>query len=356
LEKMNHDPYQVLGVSRDDDHAAIKSAYRRLALQYHPDRNPGDRDAEEKFKEITQAYEILSDPDKRRRYDMTGSADGMPDMSDFFGGFGMDDALRAFQEIFGFRRSENFSSVGEDIVIDVELELREIVAGSTREIKVRRLEHCSTCGGSGAHPDHGLTTCARCGGQGRIRTVRRTLLGTMQTVTVCPDCGGRGSIPEKPCPVCGGSRLEPRERRISVDLPAGISEGHYIRLRGQGNLPPDDGPAGDLLIRVARVDYGGFQRDGYDLVYRTRISFPEAALGTSITVPAVEDEAIGVDLPSGVQPGERLVMKRKGIRKLKGLGRGDIVVIADVYVPKKLSRKEKAILKELADSDSFKPV
>lgn len=352
---MSRNPYEVLGVGRDDDHATIKSAYRKLALKYHPDRNPGDREAEEHFKEITQAYEILSDPGKRRRFDMTGSVNGSPDMSDFFGGFGMDDALRAFQDIFGFGRSGPARSVGEDVVIDVELGLEEVVGGSSREITVRRNEECDTCDGTGADPDHGLRECGRCDGQGRLRTVRRTLLGAMQSVSVCPECRGRGRVPVKECPECMGSRLQTKERRISVDLPAGVSEGHFIRLRGQGHFPPDEGSPGDLILRIVKIDYREFERDGYDLLFRTRISFPQAALGTKISIPPIEDEAMEVDLPSGIQPGERLVLKRKGIRKLKGFGRGDLVVIADVYVPEKLSRKEKSILKELDGSDHFSP-
>jgi molecular chaperone DnaJ len=353
---MSTDPYEILGVSRDDDNDTIKSAYRRLALKYHPDRNPGDKEAEEKFKEITKAYEILSDPAKRRRFDMTGSADGMPDMGDFFGGFGLDDAMRAFQDIFGFGRSGGSTvTQGEDVVVDIMLELDEVVSGAKREITVKRNEHCLSCDGSGAHPEHGLETCKRCSGQGRIRTIRRTMLGTMQSVSTCPDCNGRGRLPVKPCPDCGGSRLEQRERTVSVDLPAGVSEGHFIRLRGQGHFPPDEGPPGDLILRIKGIDYGPFERDGFDLLYRTDISFPQAALGTSITIPAVEEESTEIDLPSGIQPGERLVIKRKGIKKLKGFGRGDIVVIPQVYVPQKLSRKEKSLLRELDGSDHFNP-
>ncbi|MCK4807878.1 MAG: DnaJ domain-containing protein, partial [Candidatus Aegiribacteria sp.] len=313
-----------------------------------------DRPAEEKFKEITQAYEILSDPSKRQRFDRTGSVDGMPNMSDFFGGFGMDDALRAFQDIFGFGQSRK-TSVGEDAVIDIELSLKEVALGCSREVKVKRNEHCSVCDGTGADPQEGMKQCNRCGGQGRIRTVRRTLLGAMQSVSVCPLCRGRGSIPVKLCPGCLGSRLESRERRISVDLPAGVSEGHFIRLRGQGHFPGDDGHPGDLILRIRNIDYGEFQRENFDLIYRTRISFPDAALGTEITVPEVEDETINITIPPGVQPGERLVLKRKGIRKLKGFGRGNIIVIADVYVPERLSRKEKKVLKELGESDNFMP-
>jgi molecular chaperone DnaJ len=351
---MSSNPYEILGVGREDDHATIKSAYRKLALKYHPDRNPGDRAAEEKFKEITQAYEILSDPGKRDRFDRTGSVDGMPDMSDIFGGFGMDDALRAFQDIFGFGQSRE-TSTGGDTVIDIELDLNEVALGSSRELKIERNEHCRFCDGTGADPSEGLKQCTRCGGHGRIRTVRRTLLGAMQSVSICPSCNGRGKIPVKVCPKCLGSKLESRGRTISVDIPAGITEGHFIRLRGQGHFPGDNGPPGDAIMRIKNIDYGEFHRDGYDLIYRTIVSFPDAALGTEITIPAIEEETVNISIPSGVQPGERLVLKRKGIKKLKGFGRGDIVVIADVYVPKKLSRKEKKALEELGESDHFIP-
>ncbi|MBD3277789.1 MAG: DnaJ domain-containing protein, partial [Candidatus Aegiribacteria sp.] len=238
---MMRNPYEVLGLSRDADQASIKNAYRKLALKYHPDRNPGNKTAEEKFKEISQAYEVLSDPEKRNRFDRTGSVNGMPDMSDFFNGFGMNDAMNAFQDIFGFGSPRRRRSVGRDLVVDVELSLREVVMGSTREIHIQRMEHCSECGGTGADPDKGLKNCEKCGGRGQVRTSRRTLLGTMQTVSTCPACQGRGRIPVKSCSSCGGERLESRDRKLSVDLPAGVSVGHFIRLRGQGHFPPDDG-------------------------------------------------------------------------------------------------------------------
>lgn len=351
---MSSDPYEILEVSRDADQETIKRAYRKLALRYHPDRNPGDHTAEESFKDITKAYEILSDPRKRESFDRTGSPDGMPDMSDFFGGFGMDDALRAFQDIFGFSRPRR-SSQGGDITIDVDLDLKEVVSGSKREITLKRMEHCRACGGSGADPSEGSEPCVRCGGQGRIRTVRRTLLGAMQSVSICPTCDGRGKIPKKICSECSGLRLESRDRNIAVDLPAGISKGHYIRLRGQGHFPEDEGPPGDLILRVRNVDYGDFSRVGDDLVYRTLISFPEAALGTEVIIPQVEAEERKITIPPGIQPGEKLVLKKKGIKHLKGFGRGDLIVIADVYVPRKLNRKEKKSLEELSDSRNFNP-
>lgn len=351
---MHSDPYGILGVSRNADQNSIKSAYRKLALKYHPDRNPGDRNAEDKFKEITKAYEILSDPGKRQMFDRTGSPEGMPDMSDFFRGFGMDDALRAFQDIFGFGRSRG-PAPGEDIAVDVDLDLKEVVIGSKRELIIRRKEHCSICNGTGADPSEDLEICNRCAGQGRVRTVRRTLLGDIQSVSVCPSCAGRGQIPRKACSACSGSRFEYVERKIVVNLPAGISEGHYIRLRGQGHFSEGNGSPGDLILRIRNIDYGEFIREGNDLIYRTRISFPAAALGTEITVPAVEDKVRKINIPAGVQPGERLVLKRKGIRRLNGFVRGDLIIIADVYVPENLSRKEKQVLKELGESSHFNP-
>ena len=349
---MNSSPYEILGVSGNADQDTIKSAYRKLALKYHPDRNPGDHRAEEKFKEITKAYEILSDPRKRQAFDRTGSWDGMPNMSEFFTGFGMDDALRAFQDIFGFSRSRG-PSPGADITFDVDLDLKDVVNGTNREISIKRMEHCRICDGTGADPSEGLETCINCGGQGRVRTVRRTLLGAMQSVDICPSCNGRGEIPKKVCSECKGSRLESRERKVVADLPAGISTGHYIRLRGQGHFPESDGPPGDLILRIRKIDFREFVREGDDLVYRTLISFPDAALGTEITIPAIEDESMKIKIPAGVQPGEKLILRKKGIRRLKGFGRGDLIVIADVYVPEQLSRKEKKILEELSNSKHF---
>ncbi len=351
---MSSSPYEILGVTGNADQDTIKSAYRKLALKYHPDRNPGDLRAEDKFKEITKAYEILSDPRKRQIFDRTGSWDGTPNMSDFFSGFGMDDALRAFQDIFGFSRSRG-PSPGADITFDVDLDLKDVVNGTEREISIRRKEHCRTCDGTGADPSKGLETCSNCGGQGRVRTVRRTLLGAMQSVVICPSCNGRGKTPKKVCSACLGSRLESRERKIVVDLPAGISKGHFIRLRGQGHFPENDGPPGDLILRIRKIDYAEFIREGDNLVYRTRISFPDAALGTEITIPAIEDKARKISIPAGVQPGEKLIIRKKGIRKLKGFGRGDLIVIADVYVPEQLSRKEKITLEELSNSKHFIP-
>ena len=351
---MSGNPYEILGVEQTATPEVIKKAYRNLALRFHPDRNPGDHQAEERFKEITRAYEILSDPRKREVFDRTGSADGMPDMSDIFGGFGMDDALRAFQEMFGFGSPGRRSRVGEDIVMDVELTLREAGLGITREIVFQRREHCTACDGSGADPEGGMNTCSDCNGKGRVASYRRTLLGTYQTVSECSSCGGRGQVPVKVCQTCGGERLETLQRKVSVDIPGGVSPGHYIKVRGMGDYPPDDGPPGDLIIRIGEIDYGPFQRDGDDLVFRTGISFPQAALGTSISIPTVEGDPLEIDVPPGTQPLEPLVLKRHGLKRLRRMGRGNLVVIPEIYVPEKLSRSERKILEGLLESDHFR--
>jgi len=351
---MNADLYEVLGVSRDADGATIKAAYRKLALEFHPDRNPGNNQAEERFKEITRAYGILTDPGKRSAYDRTGSPDGMPDMSDFFGGFGMDDALRSFREMFGFGGGSGRSQRGSDIVMQLDLELSEAALGTEREITVSRRERCAVCDGSGADPEHGLMSCPDCDGRGRVRSLRRTVLGTFQSVSDCPACEGRGRIPREVCDHCGGTCLETIERQVKLDVPAGISTGHYIKHRGLGHYPSGDGEPGDLIMKVESIDYGDFIRDGDDLIYRTRISFPQAALGTTISIPTVENEPLSIDIPAGTQPLERLVLKRKGMKRLQRMGRGSIVVVPEVFVPRKLSRKEKKILQELSGSESFK--
>ncbi len=356
METMKRDLYEILGIGRNDDPSAIKAAYRKLALKYHPDRNPGDREAEEKFKEITRAYEVLCDPEKRRMYDLTGSVGGAGGGSDAYSGFGIDEALRAFQEFFGFGHSAgSAAAVGKDVVMTVSLELREVVTGGTRELEVSRLEPCDDCAGTGADPESGMKTCSRCDGHGKVITLHRTFFGTMRSVGTCSVCKGTGRVPVKPCPRCSGEGLEIRKRRIFLDIPAGVSEGHFIRLRGQGHHPPGGGRPGDLVLKIEKIDYGRFRRDGFDLLYRVPLSFPQAALGTKIKIPPVEDGEIEVELPPGVQPGEKLVLKRKGIAKLKGFGRGDLVLIADVYIPRKLSRKEKNLLGELDKSGHFTP-
>lgn len=352
---MNKDPYKILDISRDADEVAIKKAYRKLALKYHPDKNPGDASAEEKFKEVTQAYEILSNPAKRQAFDTTGSTTGMPDMSDIFGGFGMGDAMDIFQSFFGSFNNAQRNTQGDDIVESVSLELHEVSLGVKREISIERNEQCSYCSGSGAEPAAGLKTCEDCGGTGKVRDIRRTILGSFQSVSGCRACNGRGEVPVKICSSCFGRRTEKIEKKIAVDIPPGVSEGHYIRVQRMGHYPAGNGPPGDLVLHIRSIDYGPFSREGDNLLYKVTISFPDAALGTEISVPQVKSDADErtISIPPGIQPGEILVLKRQGISHLRRMGRGDIQVIVNVFIPEKLSRKEKKILQELRESEHF---
>ncbi len=355
---MNIDPYEILNVERNADEVTIKKAYRKLALKYHPDKNPGDAESEGKFKEVTQAYEILRDPQKRQMFDLRGSTDGMPDMTDIFGGFGMGDAMDIFQSFFGNFNGARRSVPGEDKIVAVDLELHEVSLGVKREITIQRHEHCSHCSGSGAEPSAGIKSCGNCGGNGQVRTVRQTILGSFQSVSECGACGGRGRIPVEKCSACAGRRTEKKEKTIAVDIPPGVSEGHYIRVRGMGHYSPGDGPPGDLVLHIRSIDYGPFRREGDNLVFNVTVSFPDAALGTEIYVPQVglDAEEKKIDVPGGIQPGEVMVLKRKGVSHLRRMGRGDIKVIVNVFIPERLSRDEKKLLRKLRESNNFQPL
>jgi molecular chaperone DnaJ len=354
-------PYETLGVPRNASDEDIKSAYRGLALQYHPDRNPGNAAAEEKFKEIGRAYEILSDPASRERFDRFGTTDeGRPGIGDFFsGGFGLDDALRAFMENFGFGDFGSGSggsrvSRGSDIEVEVDLDLSEAALGAEREIRLRRDEACETCEGSGADPDEGLMACLQCGGQGRIRSARRTILGNFQTVSACAVCRGSGKLPKKPCGDCGGRGTATRERKISVSLPAGVDGGHFLRLRGQGNHPGGNGVSGDLIVSIRKVSYGDFRREGDNLVYSLTLSVPEAALGTDVEITGADGEELKIEIPAGTQPGDLIVVRGEGTGRLRGRGRGNLIVSVGVYVPRKLSRDEKKTLEDMLEAKHFR--
>jgi len=347
------DPYDVLGVERNATREEVKKAYRRLAFEFHPDRNPGDRAAEDRFKEITLAYEVLNDPDKRARFDRWGTADAPPDLSEMFGGFGLEDAIRAFMENFGFGgfSAGGRSRKGPDIEISVDLDLSEAALGARREVRVRRSEPCPDCSGSGADSAAGWKTCESCGGRGQIRSSHRTILGSISTISSCSACSGSGRIAGARCHFCGGSGSKTQDRSISVDIPAGMSEGHVLMLRGQGHQPGDS-VAGDLSIHVRSVDYGSLKREGDDLVFQVTVSFPEAALGTRVRVPAVQGER-EVEIPAGTQPGDVVVLRGEGMGRLRGRGRGDLRVVVGVYVPRKLSGSEKKALADLSSSRHF---
>jgi molecular chaperone DnaJ len=350
----SRDPYEVLGVDRNATQEDIKKAYRRLAFDHHPDRNPGDRTSEEKFKEITLAYEVLNDPDKRARFDRWGSTDGGPDLSEMFGGFGLDDAIRAFMENFGFGgfASGTRRRRGADIEASVDLGLSEAALGASREIRIKRSEPCPDCSGSGADAAAGWKTCPACNGHGHIRTNRRTILGSISTVETCSDCSGAGRKAGASCRTCSGSGSRMSDRRISVEIPAGMTEGHVLKLRGQGHQPGDVLP-GDLSIHIRRIDYGPLTRDGDDLVYGVTLSVPEAALGSRAKVPVVGGEH-EIEIPAGTQPGDVIILKGEGMGRLRGRGRGNLRVHVSVYIPRKLSGAEKKALAELASSKNFR--
>ncbi len=356
---MQFDPYQVLGLSRDAGEEDIKRAYRQQAMKYHPDRNPGDHQAEGKFKEVGRAYDILSNPEKRSMFDRYGTVDdsGMNRGGSPFGGFDMEDALRSFMENFGFGGFHTDTrDRGDDLTIAIDLTLPEAALGGDRLVKAERMEACEECGGSGADPVEGMQTCLQCQGSGRVVSDRRTLLGTFRSVSSCQVCRGSGRVPRKPCGKCRGRGVYRKSRSISVTLPAGLSEGHCLTLRGQGHHPGEGGAPGNLRVVVRSVDYGSFIREGDDLVYRLPVSYPQAVLGDSLTVPdPCGGDGIQVKVPEGSGNGDRVPVKGRGLGRLSRRGRGDLLVEIQIHVPRKPGRREKKLLEEMAAMEAFRP-
>lgn len=356
---MQFDPYQVLDLPRDAGEDDIKRAYRQQAMKYHPDRNPGDHEAEGRFKEVGRAYDILSNPEKRSRFDRYGTVDdgqmnrgGSP-----FSGFDMEDALRSFMENFGFGGFHTESQGrGDDLTVAIDLTLSEGVLGGERLVKAERMEACETCGGNGADPQEGMQTCLQCQGSGRVVSDRRTLLGTFRSVSSCQVCRGSGKVPRKPCGKCRGRGVYRKGRTISVQLPAGLSEGHCLTLRGQGHHPGEGGSPGNLRVVVRSVDYGNFLREDDDLVFRLAVSFPQAVLGANLTVPdPCGGEAIPVKVPEGSVSGDRVPVKGRGMGRISRRGRGDLMVEIEIHVPRKPGRREKKLLEEMAAMEAFQP-
>ena len=355
-------PYEVLGVDRSASAEDIKKAYRTAAMRNHPDRNPGDHQAEERFKKVARAYEVLSDPSRRDAYDRYGTTDdpgssqGMGGMHDIFSGFGLDDALRAFMENFGFASGGSGPRViqGEDVTVRVDLDLAEAALGGRREIEVEKNTPCSECSGTGADKASGTESCKQCNGMGKVSSIRNTLLGSFRTVNQCHVCGGRGTIPKKLCSHCRGRGFEKKKSTIAVDLPAGLSRGHYIRLRGQGHHPGQSGVPGDLKLLINNIDYGPFKREENDLVYPLVISYPQAVLGGEFTIPTPDGDSLNIKVGSGTTAGTRLKQKHHGMGRLNRRGRGDLLVEVDIHVPGKVKRSEKELLRKLEESPSFK--
>ncbi len=366
------DYYEVLGVPRNATQEEIKKAYRKLAMQYHPDRNPGDKEAEEKFKEAAEAYEVLSDPEKRRRYDQFGH-EGMRG-TDFREYTDINDIFNAFRDIFGGSgfggsifdeffgggtqtRSRRSSSVqrGSDLRVKLKLILEEIATGVTKKIKIKRYKKCSTCNGSGAEKSGGYRTCPVCNGSGEIRHVSRSVFGQFVNITTCSNCGGEGKVISDPCRICGGEGRVQDEATVSVDIPAGVSTGNYLTIRGEGNAGRRGGPSGDLIVVIEELPHELFQRQGDDIIYELELSIPEAVLGGEIEVPTLTGKA-RLKLEPGLSPGKILRMKGKGLPNLNTKKQGDQLIVVNLYVPSKISQHEKEIIQSLMNSPNFKPI
>ena len=352
------DYYEVLGVARDADAKAIKSAYRKLAMQYHPDRNPGDEEAEAKFKEVGEAYAVLSDDDKRAAYDRMGHAafqNGGPGAGGFGGGqgpFGSADFADIFEQVFGDafggarRRGRSGPARGADLRFDMEVTLEEAFHGKDAEIRVPTTVTCDRCKGDGAEPGTGVTTCDTCNGAGRIRRTQ----GFFTMEQTCPTCGGRGQYVETPCRACDGVGRVRKTRELKVQIPAGVEDGMRVRLPGEGEAGPRGGPRGDLYIFVSVRPHDIFERDGANLYCRAPVPMTTAALGGTIEAPTIDGGRVEMKVPEGAQTGERMRLRQKGMTKVQSGGaRGDMFVELFVETPRKLNDRQKEILREFCD-------
>ena len=345
----------MLGVDKNSDADTIKKAYRKLAMQYHPDRNPGDKEAEEKFKEINEAYEVLSDSDKKARYDQFGHAGVDPNMGT--GGSGFEgcqggDYSDIFGDIFnmfgggfgGQSYSRNTSQKGGDIRVDMTLTFEEAAFGIEKKIKLNRRERCSECDGTGAKHGTSKKTCDKCGGSGQIRVSQKSILGMMQTVRQCDKCGGTGEIVTDPCSKCDGTGYEKNARTINVKIPAGVDSGSVLPLRGEGHAGSNGGRNGDVFIYITVKEHEFFEREDSDIYLTVPISFIDATLGTEIKIPTL-DGKVKLKIPEGTQTGTVFKIKGKGIANLNGFGKGNQYVTVVVDIPKKLNMKQKDALR-----------
>ncbi|MDX3913338.1 MULTISPECIES: molecular chaperone DnaJ [Olivibacter] len=359
------DYYDVLGVSKNAEQAEIKSAYRKLAIKYHPDKNPNNKEAEEKFKEAAEAYEVLSNPEKRQRYDRFGHA-GNSASGGYGGGMNMEDIFSNFGDIFGGGNPfESFFGGGQsrggrravkgtNLRIKVKLTLEEIAKGVEKKIKVNKQVVCKTCDGSGAKDRSSTSTCRTCGGTGSVRRVTNTILGQMQTTSTCPTCNGEGVEITAKCTTCHGEGLVRGEETISINIPAGVSEGMQLSMSGKGNAAPRGGVPGDLIILIEEIPHEILKRDGNNVIYDLYISFVDAALGASIEVPTIDGKA-KIKIDPGTQGGKILRLKGKGIPEVNSYHKGDQLIYVNVWTPKALSQTEREQLEKLRESPNFKP-
>ena len=371
------DPYEVLGVSRGASDDEIKKAYRKLSRTYHPDaniNNPNKDQAEEKFKEAAEAYDVLSNPDKRARYDqfghagMSGAAGNGGPFGGFSGGMSMDDIFSMFGDIFGGHGGGGFGGFGgfggggqqtqrrfrgSDLRVKVKLNLQEISTGVEKKFKLKKYLTCTHCHGSGAEGGDS-ETCPTCKGSGTVIRNQQTILGTMQTRTTCQTCGGEGKIIKNKCKECSGEGIVYGEEVVSVNIPAGVAEGMQLSMSGKGNAGKHNGVPGDLLILVEEEQDPNLIRDENDLIYNLLLSFPTAALGGTVEIPTI-DSKVKVKIESGTQPGKVLRLRGKGLPSVNGYGTGDLLVNISIYVPEALNKEEKSALEKMEASENFKP-
>jgi molecular chaperone DnaJ len=354
---MARDYYQVLGIPRDAPEAEIKRAYRKLAMEHHPDRNNGDKRSEAQFKEATEAYEVLRDPERRARYDRHGTADtrGMggfggfhPDLAEALSIFMRDFGnMGGFDSIFGGgQRARRSRHAGADVRLTIRVTLDEVVTGTRRTIKLRTLERCETCGGGGAKPGTGTETCRTCGGVGEVRQATRSILGQFIAVTACPTCHGEGSIIREPCPTCRGDGRTRRERTVDLDIPPGVSTNNYLTMRGGGQAGPRGGPPGDLVAVLEVEDDPRFHRQDDDLVYDLPVSFSQAALGGEFTVP-VPGGPVNVSVPAGTQSGSVITVRGSGLPAVNTSRRGDLHIRVRVWTPARVTPEMQQLFERL---------
>jgi molecular chaperone DnaJ len=363
------DYYEILVVQRNASEDEIKKSYRKLALQYHPDRNPNNKDAEDKFKEATEAYEVLSDQQKRQRYDQFGHQ-GMRGGSDFHQYQDINDIFSHFGDIFGGSGGSIFEEMfggqqrrrgprstgepGSDLRIRLKLTLEEIAAGVEKKLKIKKWRACSACSGNGAKPGSSRSSCPQCQGTGELRQVSRSMFGQFVNVSACAFCGGTGQIIKEKCHTCDGEGREQGESTIKINVPAGVSEGNYMTLQGQGNAGRRGGHAGDVIVEFNEEKHDSFIRNGDDIIYNALISYPDAVLGADIEVPTLTGKA-KIKIDAGTMPGKMLRMKDKGIPHLNAYGRGDQLIQVQIWVPHKVNSDEKELLKELSDCEHINP-
>ncbi len=358
---MKKDYYELLGVAKNASEDELKKAYRKLAIQYHPDKNPGDKVAEEKFKEIAEAYSVLSDATKRQRYDqfghqgMGGAGSQGVNMEDIFGSvFGEDSPFSGFFNGGGRRGGGQPTRKGSDLRIKLKLNLEEISNGVEKKIKVKRYVSCNTCSGNGSKNGTSLKTCTTCNGSGQVRKVVNTMLGQMVSTSPCPTCQGEGKVVTERCDVCFGEGRQLNEDLLSVKIPAGVGEGMQLSMTGKGNVPTRGGIAGDLLIVIEEEEHPELKRDGSNIHFDLRMNFADAALGKDVEIPTVGGK-VKIVIKAGTQSGEILRLKGKGLKELNSYGVGDQLVHISLFTPTTLSSEDRAILEKMQNMPNFQP-